>query len=217
MSSKSFATRRLGAPDRFHVDDFDDCDFLFLYFFLGGRYGAGEDLQLPLRCLECVVYARPVCIVVLVEVVGMFWAEPSMGDVQDIEAEAPQAEGPSAGGTEEEVGGLHVFVDECEVAGAEIVDGGSSVFFVVVAVAALAPCVVIGSSRTCCARSRTASLRAISASMDDGRLEVGEGWGFCVMSVGGTSHRRGRWCWLLLCFWSPINFSVRGLLSPPMQ
>jgi hypothetical protein len=173
---------------------------LFLYFFLGGGYGAGEDFQLPLRCLERVVYARPVCIVVLVEVIGMFRAEPLMGDVQDVEAEAPQAEGPSTGGTEEEVGGLRVFVDECEVAGAEVVDGCSSVFFVVVAVAALAPCVVIGSSRTRCARSRTASLRAISASMDDGWFEVREGWGLCVMSIRGTSHQRGRRCWLLLRF-----------------
>jgi hypothetical protein len=130
----------------------------------------------------------------------MFGAEPSVGDVQDVEAEAPQTEGPSAGGTEEEVGSLRVFVDEREVAGAEVVDGCSSVFFVIVAVAALAPCVVIGSSRTRCARSRTASLRAISASMDDGGFEVGEGWGFCVMSVGGARHRRGRWYWLLLRF-----------------
>jgi hypothetical protein len=200
MSSKSFATRRSGSADWFHVDDLDDCCFLFLYFFLGHGYGAGEDLQLPLCCLERVVYARPVCIVMLVEVVGMFWAESSMGDVQDVEAEAPQAEGPSAGGAEEEVGGLCVFVDECEVAGAEVIDGCSSVFFVIVTVAALAPCVIIGSSRTRCTRSRTASLRAISASMDDGRFEVGEGWGFCVMSVGGTSHLRGRRCWLLLRF-----------------
>ena len=167
---------------------------------MGGGYGAGEDFQLPLRCLERVVYARPVCIVVLVEVVGMFGAESSVGDIQDVKAEAPQAEGPSAGGTEEEVGGLRVFVDEREVAGAEVVDGCSSVFFVIVAVAALAPCVIIGSSRTRCVRSRTASLRAISASMDDGGFKVGEGWGFCVMSVGGTSHLRGRRCWLLLRF-----------------
>ena len=200
MSSKSFTTRRPGATDWFHVDDLDDCGFLFLYFFLGGRYGAGEDFQLPLRCLERVVYARPVCIVVLVEVIGMFRAEPLMGDVQDVEAEAPQAEGPSTGGAEEEVGSLRVFVDECEVAGAEVIDGCSSIFFVIVAVAALAPCVVIGSSRTRCARSRTASLRAISASMDNGGFEVGEGWGFCVMSVRGTSHLRGRRCWLLLHF-----------------
>jgi hypothetical protein len=200
MSSKSFATRRPGSADWFHVDDLDDCCFLFLYFFLGRGYGTGEDLQLPLCCFERVVYARPVCIVVLIEVVGMFWAESSMGDVQDIEAEAPQAEGPSAGGTEKEVGSLRVFVDECKVAGAEVIDGRSSVFFVVFAVAALAPCVIIGSSRTRCARSRTASLRAISASMDDGRLKVGEGWGFCVMSIRDTSHRQGRWCWLLLRF-----------------
>jgi hypothetical protein len=200
MSSKSFATRRSGAVDRFHVDDLDDCCFLFLYFFLGCRYGAGEDLQLPLRCLERMVYARPVCIVVFIEVVGMFGAEPSMGDVQDVEAEAPQAEGPSAGGAEKEVSGLCVFVDERKVAGAEVIDGCSSVFFVVVAVAALAPCIVIGSSRTRCARSRTASLRAISAFMDDGWFEVREGWGFCVMSVGGTRHLQGRRCWLLLRF-----------------
>jgi hypothetical protein len=200
MLSKLRAAWRSGATDRFHVDDLDDCCFLFLYFFLGCGYGAGEDFQLPLCCLERVVYARPVCIVVLVEVVGMFWAESLMGNVQDVEAEAPQAEGPSLRGAKEEVGGLRVFVDECEVAGAEVVDGGSSVFFVVVAVAALAPCVIIGSSRTRYARSRTASLRATSASMDDSRLEVGEGWGFCVMSVGGTSHRWGRRCWLLLRF-----------------
>jgi hypothetical protein len=200
MLSKSRATWRSGATDWFHVDDLDDCCFLFLYFFLGCRYGAGEDLQLPLRCLECVVYVRPVCIVVLIEVVGMFGAEPSVGDVQDVEAEAPQAEGPPTGGTEEEVGGLYVFVNECEVAGAEVVNGCSSVFFVVVAVTALTPCIIIGSSRTRCARSRTASLRAISASMDDGGFEVGEGWGFCVMSVGGASHWWGRRCWLLLRF-----------------
>jgi hypothetical protein len=181
MSSKSFATRRPGSANWFHVDDLDDCCFLFLYFFLGRGYGAGEDLQLPLCCFERMVYTHPVCIVVLIEVIGMFWAESSMGDVQDVEAEAPQTKGPSAGGTEEEVGGLRVFVDEREVARAEIVDGGSSVFFVVVAVAALTPCVIIGSSRTCCVRSRTASLRAFSASMDDGGFEVGEGWGFCVM------------------------------------
>src|SRR5580693_2594316 len=120
MSSKSFATRRSGAADRFHVDDLDDCCFLFLYFFLGGGYGAGEDFQLPLRCLERVVYARPVCIVMFVEVVGMLGTEASVGDVQDVEAEAPQAEGPAAGGPEEEVGGLRVFVDEREVAGAEV-------------------------------------------------------------------------------------------------
>jgi hypothetical protein len=35
-----------------------------------------------------------------VKVIGMFGAEPSMGDVQNVEAEAPQAEGPSVGGTE---------------------------------------------------------------------------------------------------------------------
>jgi hypothetical protein len=121
---------------------------LFLYFFLGRGYGAGEDFQLPLRCLECVVYARPVCIVVLVEVVGVFWTESSMGDVQDVKAEGPQAEGPAMGGSEEEMGSLRVFVDEHEITGAEVVDGRSSVFFVVVAVAALTPCVVIGSSRT---------------------------------------------------------------------
>jgi hypothetical protein len=189
MLSKSRAARRSGAADRFDIDDLDDCCFLFLYFFLGGGYGAGEDFQLPLRRLEHMVYARPVCIVVLVEVVGMFWAESSMGDVQDVEAEGPQAEGPSVGGAEEEVSGPRIFVDEREVAGAEVVDGCSSVFLVVVAVAALTPCVVIGSSRTRCARSRTASLRAISASMDDGGFEVGEGWGFCVMSVGGARHR----------------------------
>jgi hypothetical protein len=200
MSSKSFTTRRSGTTDWFHVDDLDDCCFLFLYFFLGRRYGTGEDLQLPLCCLERVVYARPVCIVMLVEVIGMFWAESSMGNVQDVEAEAPQAEGPSTGGSEKEVGGLRVFVDECEVAGAEVVDGCSSVFFVVVAVATLAPCIIIGSSRTCCVRSRTASLRAISASMDDSWFKVREGWGFCVMSVRGTSHLRGRRCWLLLRF-----------------
>ena len=141
-----------------------------------------------MRCLECVVYVRPVCIFVLVKVIGMLWAESSMGDIQDVEAEGPQAEGPSARGVEEEVGSLHVFIDECEVAGAEVVDGGSSVFFVIVTVAALAPCVVIGSSRTRCVRSRTASLRATSASMDDGGFKAGEGWGFCVMSAGGVSH-----------------------------
>jgi hypothetical protein len=200
MSSKSFATRRFGAADWFHVDDLDDCCFLFLYFFLGCGYGAGEDFQLPLRCLERMVYVRPVCIVVFVEVIGMFWAESSMGDVQDVEAEGPQAEGPSTRGVEEEVGGLRVFINECEVAGAEVVDGSSSVFFVIVAVAALAPCIVIGSSRTRCARSRTASLRATSASMDNGGFEEGEGWGFCVMSIGGTHHRRGRRYWLLLRF-----------------
>jgi hypothetical protein len=192
--------RRSGAADRFHVDDLDDCCFLFLYFFLGCGYSAGEDLQLPLCCLERVVYVHPVCIVVLVEVVGMLWAESSMGDIQDVEAEGPQAEGPSTHGAEEEVGSLRVFIDKCEVAGAEVVDGGSSVFFVIVAVTALAPCVVIGSSRTRCVRSRTASLRATSASMDDGGFKVGEGWGFCVMSVGGTSHLWGRRCWLLLRF-----------------
>jgi hypothetical protein len=155
---------------------------------------------LPLHCLERVVYARPVCIVMLVEVVGVFWAEPSMGDVQDVEAEAPQSEGPAAGGSEEEMGGLRVFVDKREVARAEVVDGRSSVFLVIVTVAALAPCIVIGSSRTRCTRSRTASLRATSASMDDGGFKVGEGWGFCVMSVRGARHWWGRRCWLLLCF-----------------
>jgi hypothetical protein len=188
MSSKSRAMWRLGAPDVLDVDDFDDCGFLFLYFFLGSGYSAGEDFQLPLRCLERVVYACPVYIVMFIEVVGMFRAESLVGDVQDVKAEAPQSEGPATGGVEEEVGGLHIFVDECEVAGAEVVDGGSSVFFVVVAVAALAPCVVIGSSRTHYARSRTASQRATSASMDNGGFEVGEGWGFCVMSVGGVGH-----------------------------
>ena len=103
MLSKSFTTRRFRPSDCFHVDDLDDCCFLFLYFFLGGGYGAGKDFQLPLRCLEHVVYARPVCIVVFVEVVGMFGAEASVGDVQDVEAEAPQAEGPAAGGSEKEV------------------------------------------------------------------------------------------------------------------
>jgi hypothetical protein len=141
----------------------------------------------------------------------MFGAEPSMGDVQDVEAEAPQAEGPSAGDTEKEMGGLCIFVDKCEVTGAEVVDGCSSVLFVVVAVAALASYVVIGSSRKRCTRFRTASLRAILASMDDGWFEVREGWGFCVMSVGSTSHRRGRRCWLLLRFYSSISFPVRGL------
>jgi len=188
MSSKSFTTRRPGATDWFHVDDLDDCGFLFLYFFLGGRYGAGEDFQLPLRCLERVVYARPVCIVVLVEVIGMFRAEPLMGDVQDVEAEAPQAEGPSTGGTEEEVGGLRVFVDKCEVARAEVVDSCSSVFFVIIAVAAFTPCIVIGSSRMHCTRSGTASLGATLASMDDGRFKIGEDWGFCVMSVRSAGH-----------------------------
>jgi hypothetical protein len=153
----------------------------------------------------------------LIEVVGMLGTESSVGDVQDIEAERPQAKGPAVGGAEEEVGGLRVFVDECEVAGTEVVDGGSSIFFVVVAVAALAPCIVIGSSRTRCTRSRTASLRATSASMDNGRFEVGEGWGFCVMSVGGAGHLRGRRCWLLLRFWSPINFPVRGLRGGTRQ
>jgi hypothetical protein len=169
MLSKSRATWRLGA-----ADVLDDCGFLFLYFFLGSRYGAGEDLQLPLHGFERVVYARPVCIVMFIEVVGMFGAESSMGDVQDVEAEAPQSEGPATGGAEEEVGCFRVLVDEREVAGAEIVDGGSSVFFVVVAVATLAPCVIIGSSRTCCTRSRTASRRATSASMDDGGFKIGE-------------------------------------------
>jgi hypothetical protein len=120
---------------------------------------------------------------VFVEVVGMFRAELSVGDVQDIKAEAPQSEGPAMGGTEEEVGSLRIFVDEREVAGAKVVDGGSSVLLVIVAVAALAPCIVIGSSS---ARSRTASWRATSASMDDSGFEVGEDWGFCVMSAGGV-------------------------------
>jgi hypothetical protein len=211
MSSKSLAMWRFGASDRFHIDDLNDCCFLFLYFFLGCGYGAGKDLQLPLRCLERVVYVRPVCIVVFVEVVGMFGTEPSVGDVKDIEAEASQAKGPPASGAEEEVGGLRIFVDECEISGAEVVDGCSSVFFIIVAVATLAPCVVIGSSRMHCTRSRTASLRAISAFMDDGGFKVGEGWGFGVMSVGGARHWWGHRCWLLLRFWSPINFSVRGL------
>jgi hypothetical protein len=48
MSSKLRATWRLGAANGFDVDDFDDCCFLFLYFFLGGRYCASKDLQLPL-------------------------------------------------------------------------------------------------------------------------------------------------------------------------
>jgi hypothetical protein len=185
MLSKSWAMWRLGATNVFDVDD---CGFLFLYFFLGGGYGAGEDFQLPLRCFEPMVYACPVCIVVFVEVVGMFGAESSVGDVQDVEAEAPQSEGPPTGGAEEEVGSLHVFIDEREVAGAKVVDGGSSVFFVVVIVATLAPCIVIESSRMCCVRSRTASRRATSASMDNGRFEIGEGWRFCVMSAGGVSH-----------------------------
>jgi hypothetical protein len=116
----------------------------------------------------------------------MFRAELSVGDVQDIKAEAPQSEGPAMGGTEEEVGSLRIFVDEREVAGAKVVDGGSSVLLVIVAVAALAPCIVIGSSRTRCARSRTASWRATLASMDDSGFEVGEDWGFCVMSAGGV-------------------------------
>jgi hypothetical protein len=149
MSSKSFATRRLGLADCFHVDDLDDCCFLLLYFFLGGGYGAGEDFQLPLRCLERVVYARPVCIVMFVEVIGMFGAEASVGDIQDVEAEAAKTEGPAVGGSEKEVGGFCVFVDEREVAGTEVVDGCPSVFLVVVTVAALASHVVIGSSRTC--------------------------------------------------------------------
>jgi hypothetical protein len=197
MSSKSRAMQRLGGADVFNIDDLDDCGFLFLYFFLGGRYGAGEDFQLPLCCFEPVVYARPVCVVMFVEVIGMFRAESSVGNVQDVEAEAPQSEGPPMGGVEKEVGSLRVFIDkhevagakvidecevagakvidECEVAGAKVVDSGSSVFFVVVVIAALAPCIVIGSSRTCCARSRTASRRATSAFMDDGGFEVGEG------------------------------------------
>jgi hypothetical protein len=89
---------------------------------------------------------------------------------------------------EEEVGSFHIFVGKCEVTGAKVVDGGSSVFFVIVAVAALAPCVIIGSSRMRCVRSRTASLRATLASMDNSRLKVEEGWGFCVMSVGDAGH-----------------------------
>jgi hypothetical protein len=188
MLSKSRATWRLGATDVLNVDDVDDCGFLFLYFFLGSGYGASEDFQLPLRCFEHVVYAHPVCIVVFVEVVGMFRAESLVGDVQDIEAEASQPEGPASGGVEEEVGSLRVFVDKCEVIGTEVVDGGLSVFFVIITVATLTPCIIIGSSRTHCARSRTASQRATSASMDDGRFKVGEDWGFCVMSVGGVGH-----------------------------
>jgi hypothetical protein len=92
------------------------------------------------------------------------------------------------GGAEKEVGSLSVFIDEREVARAKVVDGGSSVFFVVVVVAALTPCIVIGSSRMRCVRSRTASRRATLASMDDGGLKIGEGWGFCVMSAGGVGH-----------------------------
>ena len=49
----------------------------------------------------------------------------------------------------EEVGSLCIFVDECEVAGAEVVDSGSSVHLVVIAVTALAPSITIGSCRTC--------------------------------------------------------------------
>jgi hypothetical protein len=86
------------------------------------------------------------------------------------------------------VGSLCVLVDEGKVTGAEIIDSGSSVFFVIVAVAALASCIVIGSSRMCCMRSRTASWRASSASMDNCRFKVGEGWGFCVMSFWGAGH-----------------------------
>jgi hypothetical protein len=123
-----------------------------------------------------------------VKVVGMLWAESSVGDVQDVEAEGPQSKGPAMGGVEEEVGSFCVFVDKCKVAGAEVIDSGSSISFVVVAVTALAPCIVIGSSRMCYTRSRTASLRATLASMDDSRFEVGEDWGFCVMSVWGASH-----------------------------
>jgi hypothetical protein len=188
MLSKLRAMWRLGATNVLNVDDVNDCGFLFLYFFLGSGYGAGEDFQLPLRCFERMVYARPVCIVMFVKVVGMFRAESLVGDVQDVEAEASQPEGPAMGGVEEEVGGLCIFVDEHEVVGTEVVDGGLSVFFVVIAVTALTPCIVIGSSRTHCARSRTASQRATSASMDDGGFKVGEDWGFCVMSVGGVSH-----------------------------
>jgi hypothetical protein len=83
MSSKLWAVRRLGAADVLNVDDLDDYGFLPLYFFLGGGYGAGEDFQLPLRCFEPVVYARPVCIVMFIEVIGMFgqsrqWAMSSV-------------------------------------------------------------------------------------------------------------------------------------------
>jgi hypothetical protein len=81
MSFKSRAMQRLGATDVFNVNDLDDCCFLFLYFFLGCGYGTGEDLQLPLCCLECVIYAHPVYIVVFVKVIGMFWAELSVGDI----------------------------------------------------------------------------------------------------------------------------------------
>jgi hypothetical protein len=123
-----------------------------------------------------------------IKVVGMFGTESSVGNVQDIEAEAPQPEGPAMGGMEEEMGGFRIFVDEREVVGTEVVDSGSSVFFVVVAIATFAPCIVIGSSRMHCTRSRTASRRATLASMDDGRFEIGEGWRFCVMSAGGVGH-----------------------------
>ena len=118
----------------------------------------------------------------------MFMAELLMGDVQDIKAEGPQPEGPATDGPEEEVSGLCVLVDKGKVTGAEVIDSGSSVFFVVVAVAALTFCIVIGSSRMHCARPRTASQRASSASMDDGRFKVGESWGFCIMSFWGAGH-----------------------------
>jgi hypothetical protein len=81
MSSKSRATQRLGGANVLNIDDLDDCSFLFLYFFLGGRYGTGKDFQLPLRCLEHMVYALPVCIVMFVEVIGMFRAESLVGNV----------------------------------------------------------------------------------------------------------------------------------------
>jgi hypothetical protein len=53
------------------------------------------------------------------------------------------------GGPEEEVGGLRIFVDKCKVARTEVVDSGSSVFFVIVAVATLTSCIIIES---CCHR-----------------------------------------------------------------
>jgi len=43
------AMQRFGAANGLDVDDLGNCCFLFLYFFLGGRYGTGEDLQLPLH------------------------------------------------------------------------------------------------------------------------------------------------------------------------
>jgi hypothetical protein len=124
----------------------------------------------------------------LIEVVGMFWTELLVGNVQDVEAKGPQPEGPAMGDPEEEVGSFCVFVDERKVAGTEVVDSCSSVFFVIIAVAAFTPCIVIGSSRMHCTRSSTASLGATLASMDDGRFEIGEDWGFCVISVRSAGH-----------------------------